>query len=334
MNEIVFIDTNKKSWERLAKIVDGLDKGSISETVELYLQAADDLAYARTHYPESRINTHLNALVLNAHRIIYKNNYGNWSNFKAYWTTEIPLAIYRHRFKMLAAFAVFLVSILIGWFSSSVDSSFVRLILGDSYVNMTLDNIEQGDPMAVYRDMHQSNMFLNIGVNNIRVAFLAFMLGIFTSVGTSLIILFNGVMVGAFFYFFYERGIAALAWSTIMIHGSLELSAIAIAGGAGYVLGHSFLFPGTYTRMHALVRGAADGVKIMIALVPVFIAAAFLESYMTREYLAVTMLTRMMIILASFAFLIWYFIIYSKKVHERINIHPVAAESGIWTNYL
>ena len=329
MNELIFIESNKARWERLARIVDGHLNASVSELTELYTQASDDLAYARTHYPESRVVRYLNAVVLNAHRLIYKNKYGNWERIRQYWREEIPLAAYENRSKMKLAFVIFIISFFIGWFSSAVDSSFVRLILGDSYVNMTLDNIEQGDPMAVYGSMKDSTMFLRIGMNNIYVAFLAFMLGIFASVGTALVLLSNGIMVGSFFYFFYERGIAALAWSTILIHGTLELSAIVIAGAAGFVLGNSILFPGTYSRIQSLVRGTSAGLKIMVGLIPVFIVAAFLESYMTREYLAVTMLTRLLIISTSLGFIVWYFFIYAKQVNDRKGKYSTKEVQGV-----
>jgi len=329
MNEIVFIESNKSNWERLTKVNEGVLRLPVAETVELYSMTADDLSYARTHYPDSKVVLYLNGIVLNAHRLIYKNKFGNFDAIKNYWTTDIPLAIYRSRGEIMTAFIIFFVAIAIGWFSSAVDQTFPRLILGDSYVNMTLDNIEKGDPMAVYGEMQQSNMFFAIGVNNVRVAFLAFVLGILTSIATSLIILINGIMVGAFFHFFYSKGIAALAWSTIMIHGTLELSAIAIAGGAGIVLGNALLYPGTYSRMQSLVKGAGDGVKIMVALIPVFITAAMLESYMTREYLNMGMAARLMIIGLSLAFLIWYFIIYTNKVYERVTASGAQEGQGI-----
>ena len=333
MNEVVFIETNKSNWEQLARIVDGRKEVSVAEFVGLYTQAADDLAYARTHYPSSKIVRYLNAIVLNAHRILYKNRYGNWEKMIRYWKVEIPLAVSRQTANIKLALVIFFISVLIGWFSSSVDPSFVRLIMGDSYVNMTLNNIEEGDPMAVYASMKDSTMFLRIGMNNIYVAFLAFMLGIFTSIGTAIVLLTNGIMVGAFFYFFYERGIAALAWSTIMIHGTLELSAIILAGAAGFVLGNSLLFPGTYSRVRSLIRGASEGLKMMIGLIPVFIAAAFLEGYMTRQYLAVTMLTRVLIIVGSLAFILWYFYIYPKKIHVTRRKNSTETVPGVWRNH-
>ncbi len=328
MNEIVFIKENKGVWQKLISATGRYGEASTAELIELYEKTADDLSYARTHYPDSEIVTYLNAITLNAHRSVYKSKFGDRSAFIRYWTTDIPLAIYRQRNSILLAFAIFIGAILIGWFSSATDSHFVRLIMGDSYVNMTLENIDKGDPMAVYDQVHQSKMFLGIGVNNIRVAFMAFMFGILTPFFTSIILLMNGIMVGAFFYFFYEKGIAALAWSTIMIHGTLELSAIAIAGGAGIVLGNSLLFPGTYSRMTSLVTGAKEGIKIMMGLVPVFIAAAFLESYLTREYLELGMTMRVAIIILSLVFLIWFFIYYSKKVYERTKVNRVEEVSG------
>ena len=120
-----------------------------------------------------------------------------------------------------------------GILSAANDSMFVRLILGDAYVNMTEVNIESGDPMAVYKEMREFEMFLAITFNNVRVSFMAFVAGLLASFGTGFILLSNGIMVGAFQYFFYQKGLLGEALSVIYIHGTLELSAIVIAGGAG-----------------------------------------------------------------------------------------------------
>ena len=69
----------------------------------------------------------------------------------------------------------------------------------------------------------------------------------------------------------------------IWIHGTLEISAIVLAGAAGLVLGNSFLFPKTYTRMASILKGAKDGLKIVLGLIPIFIVAAFFESFVTRH---------------------------------------------------
>jgi uncharacterized membrane protein SpoIIM required for sporulation len=71
-----------------------------------------------------------------------------------------------------------LVTFIIGWISSANDGEYSRLILGDSYVNMTLDNIEKGDPMGVYKDSDELWMFIMIALNNIRVMILVYLFGL------------------------------------------------------------------------------------------------------------------------------------------------------------
>src|SRR5690606_37843425 len=181
--------------------------------------------------------------------------------------------------------------------------------LGDRYVNMTLENIEKGDPMAVYKSMGTVEMFLYIAFNNIRVSFLAFVAGALFSFGTVFVLFRNGVMLGAFQYFFYQKGLLLTSVLSIWIHGTLEISAIIIAGAAGMVMGNSLLFPGTWSRLESFKRGARRGLKIVAGLVPVFISAAFLEGFVTRHtgmppWLSIS------IIGCSAAFILYYFVFY------------------------
>jgi uncharacterized membrane protein SpoIIM required for sporulation len=208
---------------------------------------------------------------------------------------------------------------LIGVISSSGDSGFVRLILGDSYVNMTLENIDKGDPMAVYKKMNGVDMFLGITFNNIRVSFFAFTMGLIFSFGTGWILLRNGIMLGAFQYFFHIHNLLLDSVLVIWIHGTLEISAIIIAGAAGLTLGNGFLFPGTYTRRQSFMIGAREGLKMIVSLIPIFIIAGFLESFVTR-HTGMPIFLSLAIILGSLAFVIWYFIIYPLKLFNRKGV--------------
>lgn len=85
-----------------------------------------------------------------------------------------------------------------GIVSAANDDNFVRLILGNGYVDMTLDNIARGEPMAVYNGSEEVPMFLGITLNNIMVSFNVFAMGLLTSFGTGWLLFNNGVMLGAF----------------------------------------------------------------------------------------------------------------------------------------
>ncbi|NNF32684.1 MAG: stage II sporulation protein M [Saprospiraceae bacterium] len=319
MRQVVFIQKNEKRWKETESFIKGKVPLTADRLAQLYVEITDDLSYVKTFYPGSNLVDHLNNLAFNLHNKIYRNKREEKNRIVEFWKYEVPMAVYRNRSRFQWALGVFLIAILIGLFSSWKDDEFVRMIMGDTYVNMTLDNIEKGDPMAIYKSAGEGNMFFGIGINNVRVSFLAFAFGILASVFTGFILFSNGIMVGAFLYMFIERGMFGIAFTTIFIHGTLELAAIVIAGAAGIILGNSWLFPGTRSRIDSLKKGARDAVKIIIGLVPVFIVAAFLEAFVTRHYLTLGMTGRVIIILCSAAFILWYFVIYPKMLQATSN---------------
>lgn len=309
MREAAFIQRNQAKWQRLEQVLQGLDGLSGDETSSLYIELNDDLSYARTFYPKSNIPVYLNGLASRLHQHIYRNQRTSSGRFLTFWREEVPLAMAATRKQLALAFTVFALAMLIGAISAEHDESFVRLILGDGYVDLTLENIRKGEPMAVYGGHSEGAMFLGITVNNVRVALLCFAAGLFASFGTGLLLLYNGIMVGAFQYFFHQQGVLRESLLTIWVHGTLEISAIIIAGAAGFALGNGFLFPGTYKRIESFRRGARTGLKVVIGLVPVFIIAGFLESFVTRHALTMPWYISLAIIGLSLTFVVYYFVI-------------------------
>ena len=107
---------------------------------------------------------------------------------------------------------------------------------------MTLDNIANGEPMAVYNGSSEVPMFLGITLNNVMVSFNCFAMGLLTSFGTGYMLLSNGIMVGAFQTFFYQHDLLWESSLAIWLHGTLEIWAIIVAGAAGLALGNGWLF--------------------------------------------------------------------------------------------
>ena len=204
-------------------------------------------------------------------------------------------------------------------FSAANDQQFVRGVLGNAYVEMTEQNIAKGDPFGVYKDQNPLSMFLWIAVHNIKVSFTIFVSGILAGLGTIWLMFNNGVMLGAFQYYFFSKGLGWQSVLVIWIHGTLEISSIIIAGAAGMVLGKSLIFPGTYKRLPSLMKGAGDGFKMMIGLVPIFIMAAFLEGFVTR-YSQMPVWLSLLILISSAAFIIWYFVVYPIRLSHKDQI--------------
>ncbi|WP_299256870.1 stage II sporulation protein M [uncultured Aquimarina sp.] len=316
MREAAFVKQNKDKWLKFESVLLNNAQITPDELSSLYIEITDHLSYARTFYPNSQTFNYLNGLASNAHQKIYKTKKEKKNRFYSFWVKEFPLEFYKYQRQLLIAFLVSALFTAIGVYSSATDGAFVRSILGDGYVNMTLENIEKDDPMAVYKKMEETNMFLGITINNIRVALNCFILGIMLGIGTIYMLMQNFIMLGSFQYFFYEKGLLWESARTIWIHGTIEISVIIIAGCAGLVVGNSILFPKTYTRLTSFVRGVKAGLKIVISTVPFFIIAGFLEGFVTRhtempDWLAI------FIIIGSLGLILFYYVLYPRQLYKK-----------------
>jgi len=315
MREAAFIKQNKNNWIKFESLLQNYSEIDAEVLSDLYIKLTDDLSYAQTFYNGSETHKYLNELSVAAHQKIYKNKRESRNKFYRFYFVEFPLMFYKYQKQLLFSFVVFTFFVAVGAFSAANDSDFVRLILGDAYVNQTIANIESGDPMAIYKKSNQVDMFLGITINNIRVSLTAFTFGVLLGLGTLYIVIQNAVMLGSFQFFFYEKGLLWESARTIWIHGTIEISVIILGACAGFVVGQSILMPRTYTRLQSFINGAKDGLKIVISTVPFFIIAGFLEGFVTRltqmpDWLAI------LIILSSLGLIIYYYVILPIQVNK------------------
>ncbi len=314
MREVVFTKKNKDKWLSYERQLQKNASLNPEELTVIYLDLTDDLSYALTYYPDSQLTVYLNELAGMAHRKIYKTKKESGSAIKRFYLHDFPLMFYKYRKYLLFSFLIFTIFVLIGIYSTSKNADFARWIMGNAYVDMTLENIKKGDPMAVYKQANEVDMFLGITINNIKVALYTFMMGLLFGLGTLYYLMRNAIMLGSFQYFFYDQGVFWDSVRTIWIHGTIEISVIIIAGAAGFIMASGILMPGTYTRRYAFKQKARDGLKVMISTIPSFIIAGFLEGFVTRhtempDWLAI------LIILSSLGLIIYYYVILPKKLY-------------------
>ncbi len=316
MKESQFIQRNVDKWKDMEARVKDIHTSSAALAHD-FIELTDDLAYCRTFYPSGQSLQFLNGLTRQYHQKIYVNKKEDKGRFYWFWKYELPELFYNYRRFFTYAFLFFVFFVVLGVVSAKYDENYVRLILGDGYVNMTLNNMAKGKPYNVYADSGQVEMFFMIAINNIRVSFISFVSGIVFGIGPILFNMQNSIMLGAFEYLFFSKNMGFESITVIFIHGTLEIWSIVNAIGSGMILGAGLLFPGTYSRWQSLTKAARDGVKIVLGLVPLFLVAAFLESFVTR-YATMPLALRIGILAGSLAFLVFYFIIYPNRLHKKI----------------
>ena len=312
MRESTFIKKNLPRWKKYQEE----PTGDPDEMAERFTTLLDDLAYAKTFYSFSKVTGYINSLAADIYQRIYANNVEEGGRFRSFFVYELPLLFRKYHRLFLFTFLFFLLFCLIAAFSAAHDETFVRGVMGDEYINMTERNIDKGDPFGVYKDENELTMFLRIAYNNISVALLCFLGGILLGVGSLWYMMKTGVMLGAFQYYFFAKGLGLKSVLVIWIHGTLEIASIVIAGAAGLIMASGLLFPGTRKRVDALKKSARDGVKILVSLIPIFIVAAFLEGFVTRQT-AMPMAISVSILAISLAFILSYFVIYPIRLQRK-----------------
>ena len=327
MREARFIKKNVEKWNEYQHS----ETADPDEIADRFITLLDDLSYSKTFYPQSKVTRWINGLAAGIYQSIYQNKKEKYSRIFQFWQYELPLLFRKYHKTLLFTFSLFIAFVAIGVISSVVDSSYAADYFDNmvqaGYYDQTIQRIQKGDPFGVYKDTNPFSMFVRIAFNNIGVAFRAVIFGVIFGIGTIYLMWRTGLMLGCFQYIFFSQGLGWQSVLVIWIHGTLEISAIVIASCAGFILGFGFLFPGTYTRMQSFLRAAKDAMKICISLVPVFIVAAFFESYITHlmsntfdkdtTNIGLPVPVSILILGGSLSFILWYFVFYPNKLYKK-----------------
>jgi len=315
VREALFIKRNKDRWEK----IQGQASQDADETAADFTRLLDDLAYAKSFYPGSQVTQFLNSQASRIYLSIYRNRKEEHNRLVSFWKYDVPLTVRKHHGVMAFALVLFVLFFAVGFFSARNDPGFVRDVLGDNYVDMTEENIANGNPLGVYSQGTPILSFVGFMLNNIAVSFFYFAKGLSLGILTMTSLGKEAIRLGAFEHMFFTKGYGLESAMGVLLHGLLELTAIILACGAGIVLGKSVLFPGTISRLDSLKQGAKDGVKIVVGMMPLFIVAAFLEAFVTRFY-RMPFILNLSLLLVSFVFVIWYFIIYPVRLEKKLAV--------------
>ena len=321
MREVAFINQNKEIWLGIEHVISGKLKKNPDELSSLYINLVNDLSFAKTYYPKSKTTVYLNHLSTLIFQKIYKTKRVEENRFLYFFKTEVPLLVYQYRKYLFFAFSLFAIFILIGVVSSHYDKDFVTMILGEDYVNMTIENIKKGNPIGVYESGSNWGSTLYIIQNNITVGLKLYIYGLFAGIGTVLFAMFNSIMVGSFQYFFVTQGVLGQSARGIWVHGVFEIFSMVIETMAGLVLGASILFPKTFSRLNSFKVGFKDSFKIFLSTVPFTIVAGILEGYVTRYALKMNLGINLFIIFGTLFIISYYYIYYPFIVNKKLENH-------------
>lgn len=319
MREVAFIAQNKQYWLNVEQIISGNTPVSADDLVDTYNKLLNDLSFAKTYYPKSKVLLYLNYLTAQLHLKIYKKSRFSLLRVITFFKTEVPLLAFQYRYFLYFSFFLFFVLIGIGVLSAVQDEPFMRFVLGDDYVDSTLDNIAEGNPVSIYKSGSDWGSFIGIAFNNLRVGAMMYFYGMLFGLGTFYVLFQNSIALGAFQTLFYLNDVLLKSVQGIWIHGSMEIFGMVVEAAMGFALAASFIFPQTYTRLGSFKIGFKNTFKVYLSTVPFTIFAAFLEGYVTRFALEMGFFAAFTIIFLTLGFITYYYLVYPVILNKRIQ---------------
>ena len=270
-----FTRENTPVWqalEQFAAVSENMDFISIVRLRNLYRLTAGHLSYARDHFPDAPLTSHLNTLVTRAHHRLHIRRQSGWRAVGRSLAAGLPRMVRRERAFVLAAMGLFLMFTLYGYLFTLFSPDSAGAFLPEEFLNAS------GEGGGDWDGVLMSSMIM---VNNIQVSVLAFGLGLTLGLGTLYVFASNGMMLGALAAVFTANRQDVLFWSLILPHGVWELFAICLAGAAGLRVGFALLRPGLYTRRDALVAAGRQSVSMMGLVCVLLVLAAVVEGFFT-----------------------------------------------------
>ncbi len=285
MNQDQFVARRQEQWQELGHILDEVGREGLRQlpplTVQrvgrLYRQTASDLAYARTYFPNSPTGEYLNLLVARAHSLVYAEEPRRLRRLWRFLAAELPGAVRAAWRPLLLAAAFMLAGGLLGFFAILNDPNLAEAFVPEQFREFVAAP-RSGEIFPVGGRPLIGTLIM---LNNIWVGILAYALGITLGLGTALVLLQNGLIIGALAGQFYRAGLSYAFWSLIVPHGVVELLAIFLCGAAGLSMGWSIVTPGELTRRAALARAARQALRLLAGAVPFFVVAAAIEGWVT-----------------------------------------------------
>lgn len=290
VNATRFRAAHEQDWARLEELVTIMEKRSIRRLSDddllalpgLYRTTLSSLSVARDTSLDRGLITYLEQLCTRAYFQIYGVQTPAIRQFRRFFAQAWPEAVRALWRETLICVALTIGAAIVAYMLIRSDPSWFYSIIPESlaggrdpsasaeYLRGTLyDPVDDKDPLLTFATF--------LFTHNSQIAIFSFALGFAFAVPTVLLILYNGLMIGAFYAVFAAKGLGPNLAAWLAIHGTTEIFAICISGAAGLRIGMAVAFPGRLSRMEASVKAGRLAATAMIGVILMLAVAGILE---------------------------------------------------------
>jgi uncharacterized membrane protein SpoIIM required for sporulation len=289
MNVQRWITSRAAKWQELEALLQRVEKqgikslnaAEIGNLASLYRSVAADLARAQTNQINPSIIQELQTLTSRAYSQVYRGSHRQeLTGIIKFYAWDLPQVIRKTWVYTAISTGLFILGGLIGWWCAWKDPNFLPLVLPEALIEKVRDkgelwmgSILGSEPLAAS----------GIMINNMVVSFRVVAGGISAGAFTVYALFFNGIMIGSAATLVAQHRLAYPFWAFVFPHGSLELPAIFLAGGAGLLIAKAILWPGQYRRRDALKIYGAQAAQLVMGIVPMLFVAGIIEGFFSPQ---------------------------------------------------
>jgi uncharacterized membrane protein SpoIIM required for sporulation len=279
------------TWRALDDLVGRAEKRGVktlssAELVRLpslYFATLSSLSVARSISLDRNVVEYLESLASRSFFLVYGSRTNLWEAIIDFFVWRLPVAVRRLKGPFAIALLTFLAGVLAGyaltaanadWYYSFVDEG----LAGGRTPTASTEYLRKGLFDDRVGDANVLSAFATfLFTHNAKIGMMCFALGFAFGLPTIILLVQNGLMMGAFFALYSSRGLGLDLGGWIFIHGVTELLAIILCGAAGLALGGALAFPGAHSRLANLAATGRLAAQVVIGAVALLLIAGLLE---------------------------------------------------------
>ena len=286
-----FRQQREPDWKRLELIVTRMEKGRLRrlsdadllELPVLYRTVASSLSVARETSLDAATLGYLESLVQRAWFLVYGPRTTLLAWLGRFFGGEWSRAVRAIAPELLVALTLMVAGTVIGWLLCAQDpdwyfSLFPAELAGDRVPGASAEILRKG----LFGNDGQPGLSVfaaSLFSHNAGIAILCFAMGFAFGIPPLLLLVQNTTMLGAILWLYAGQGLTFEISGWLAVHGTTELFAILLAGGAGLHVGRSMAFPGDQSLLEATAAAGQRAAVVMAGVVVMLLIAGLLEGF-------------------------------------------------------
>jgi uncharacterized membrane protein SpoIIM required for sporulation len=255
-----------------------LSGAELARLIDDYQGLTADLARARSFGAARQTVDQLNRIAVAGHNLLYGQIRLREGGAATHWFGRFARSVRAHAWAVALSAIMFFGPAVVSFVAVQVYPHLGYDLLDDGFLDFDPASAENLHSIPSLARPVVSSLIIS---NNIQVTLLAFGFGLTAGIGTSLLLIFNGIHLGSVAGWMTLHGKQRALWGWIMPHGGTELLAICLAGGAGYLLASAIIAPGQVRRSTALKNVGTDALMIELGCMVMLVVAGLIEGFVS-----------------------------------------------------